>query len=126
MIADVEEFENLDASEISQKTECERSLDNSKKWRLSISCGRWFSKIVRKRLRIPGTHSETGENREERGSQRRFSRRSGRVSTCRTKKKMNPKHEKISGPLREISSVVITLNREFNFMCQKKKHSLFQ
>ena len=31
-----------------------------------ISCSRWFSKIIRKRLRIPRTQSETGIHREER------------------------------------------------------------
>ena len=30
-----------------QKTECERSSDNPKRWRICISCGRWFSKIIR-------------------------------------------------------------------------------
>ena len=38
---------------MSQKTECERSPDNPKRCRIDISCGRWFSKIIRKRLRIP-------------------------------------------------------------------------
>ena len=40
-------------------------------------------------------------------------------------KKMKRQHEKISGLYREISSTVITLNREFNFMWQQKQHSLF-
>ena len=51
---------------ISQKTECERSPDNPKRCK-------WFSKIVKKRLRIPRTHSETGIHRKERESQRRIS-----------------------------------------------------
>ena len=51
---------------ISQKTKCERSLDNPKRWRICISYGRWFSKIIRKKLRIPRTHSETGIHRKER------------------------------------------------------------
>ena len=50
---------------IFQKTECERSLDNPKIWRICISCGRWFSKIIRERLRIPRTHSQTGNHCEE-------------------------------------------------------------
>ena len=58
---------------ISQKTECERSPDNPKKWTICISYGRWFSKIIRKKLRIPRTHSETGIHRKERESQRRIS-----------------------------------------------------
>ena len=51
---------------ISQKTECERSPDNPKGWRIYFSCGRWFSKIARKRLRFPRTHSETGIHNKER------------------------------------------------------------
>ena len=35
----------------------------------------WFSKILREKLRIPRTHSETGIRRQERESQRRISRR---------------------------------------------------
>ena len=52
--------------------------------RICISCGRWISKIMEKRLRTPGTHSETWTNRTEWGFHQRFSRRRGRVSTCRT------------------------------------------
>ena len=61
-------------------------LVTQKKWIICIFCGRWHSKLWEKRLRIPGTHAETWTNRKERGSQRRFSRRSGRVSTCRTRR----------------------------------------
>ena len=71
---------------ISKKTEFERSPDNHKKWRIYISCGRWFSKIIRKRLRIPRTHSETGIQRKESESQRRISWREGRFSTWRNKR----------------------------------------
>ena len=31
-----------------------------------FSCGRWLSKIIRRKLRIPRTHSETGIHRKER------------------------------------------------------------
>ena len=34
--------------------------------------------------------------------------------------------KRFSGLCKEISSTVITLNREFNFMCQQKQHLLFQ
>ena len=48
-----------------------KKLEKLKRERICISCGRWFSKIIRKRLRIPRTHSETGIHRKERESQRR-------------------------------------------------------
>ena len=34
---------------IFQNTECTRTLDNPKRWRICISCGRWFSKIIREK-----------------------------------------------------------------------------
>ena len=57
---------------MSMKTEYKRSLDNPKRCRICISCGRWFSNIIRKRLRIPRTHSETGIHYKERESQRKI------------------------------------------------------
>ena len=38
---------------------------------------------------------------------------------------MTRKHEKISGLFKEISFIVIILNREFNKTCRKKNHILF-
>ena len=102
LVADIEEFsKKLGASEIlSQKTECKRSPNNPQRRRMSISCGRWFSNIIRKRLRIPRTPSETGTHRKERESQRRISRRWWRVSTWRNKK-MTRKFRRTSGLVRE-------------------------
>ena len=60
---------------ISQKTECKRSPDNPKRRRICISCGRWFSKIISERRRIPRIHTETGTHRKDREPQRRISRR---------------------------------------------------
>ena len=94
---------------LSQKTQRKRSPDTSIRRRICISCGRWFSKIIRERLRIPRTHTETGIHRKERESQRRISRRLGRVSTS-MKQKMTQESIKTSGLLK-----VIILNREFNF-----------
>ena len=68
---------------LSQKTECKRSPDNPQRQRICTSCGRWYSIIVRRRLRIPRTHSEAGTDREEWRSQWRTSRWTGRVSTDR-------------------------------------------
>ena len=60
---------------LSQKTECKESPDTPKRRIICISCCRWFSNIIRWRLRIPGTHSETGIHKKERESRRRISRR---------------------------------------------------
>ena len=69
-IRKVERIRNL-----SQKTKCKRSPDNSQRLRLCISCGWWFSNIIRKRLRIPRTHSKTGAHRKEREPRRKIARR---------------------------------------------------
>ena len=71
---------------IFQKTECEGSSENPKRWRICISCSRSFTKNIREKLQIPRTHSETGIRRKKREYQRRISRRWGRVSTWRIKK----------------------------------------
>ena len=71
---------------LSQKTECKRSPDNPKRWKNCDSYGRWFSNIVKEKLRIPRTHSEMGTHRKERESQRRISWRKGRVSISRNKR----------------------------------------
>ena len=74
-ITEVEEFGNLASLKYFQKTECEGSSENPKRWRICISCSRSFTKNIRKKLQIPRTHSETGIRRKEREYQRRISRR---------------------------------------------------
>ena len=63
----VEELKKLDASEIyPRRLNAKEVLITQKDGELVISCGRWFCKIIKKRLRIPRTHSETGIHRKER------------------------------------------------------------
>ena len=69
---------------LSSKNQRERSIDITQGRRIHISSSRWYSQIVRKRLRIPKTHSEAGIKRKEWRSQWRTSRRTGRVWTDRT------------------------------------------
>ena len=86
----------MDALEIlSSENQCETSIDITKGRRIHIPSRRWYSKIVRKRLRIPRTHSKAGTDREE---------------------WVDP---------RWLPSIVITLNLEFNSLCRRKKHSPF-
>ena len=64
----------------SSKNQHERSFDQTNRYCfLSPSC-RWFSKIVRKRQRIPRIPSKAGTNCEERRFQQRISWWTGRVS----------------------------------------------
>ena len=50
---------------LSLENQCERSIDITQGRRIHIPSDRWYSKIVRKRLRIPRTHSKTTTNRKE-------------------------------------------------------------
>ena len=68
---------------LSSKNQRKGSIDQTKRWWIHIPDSRWYSKMVRKRLRIPSTHSKAGATCEERSSQWRTSRLTGRVSTDR-------------------------------------------
>ena len=59
----------------------ERNIDQTKRWWIHISFCRWYSKIVRKRPRIPRT-----QTCKEWRSQWRTLRRTGRVSNDRNKR----------------------------------------
>ena len=76
LIADIEELKNLDASEIYPRIINAKELLITKKERIiQIPSGRWSSKIVRKRLRIPRTRSKAETKRREWRSQWGNSRR---------------------------------------------------
>ena len=79
LIADLEELENLDASELYPRR------INAKEVLIRQKDDEFIFPEAdgRKILRIPRTHSEAGTNRKERRSQQRTSRRTGRVSTDR-------------------------------------------
>ena len=87
LIADLEDLEKLDASDFYPRgIKAKEVLITQKKDDELIFTinSTWYSKIVRKRLRIPRSHSKAGRNRKEWRSQWRNSRRTARVSTGRT------------------------------------------
>ena len=95
----------------------------NKRWTHTPS-RRWCSKIVRKRLRIPRTHSGAGTNRKERRSQWRTSRQLGKMSTDRINRwRWSPCRLLVDSGWLHRS--FITMNLEFNSMCRRKKHSQF-
>ena len=105
----------------SQKTQFERSPNNHKKTRICISCGRWFSNLIRERLRIPRTHSETGIHRKEEKSQRRISRQYGFDLE-------NKKMTKKLGNTWSIQGYFIfchLFETRVQLTCREKNHSLF-
>ena len=68
------------------KNQSKGSIDQPERWRIRFPIRRWNSKNVRKRLRIPSTHSKAGTTCKEWKCQWRNSRRIGRVSNGRTKR----------------------------------------
>ena len=124
LIAENEELGRLDACEnFPGRLNAKEVLITQKRWRICFSCGRWFSKIIRKRLRIPRTHSETGIHREERVSAENLMAM-GKSFNLKNQK-MTLKLGKTFGLFKKISLIVIMLNREFNHTCPEKNHSLF-
>ena len=103
----------------SQMIECKRSPENTNRRRICISCGRWYGKIIRKGLRVPRTPLP---RREQTGGEIHGDREESQPA----EQKDESEARKDFWSFQEISSTVITLNREFNFMYQKKKHSPFQ
>ena len=105
LVADLEDLEKIYPRRISVK----EVLISQKGWRIHIIICRWYSKIVRKRLRIPRIHSKTGTNREE----RRFQWRTSLMfweSLNRQKPQMTLKPGETLRRYKVTSSVVITLN----------------
>ena len=86
LVADIEELENMDASEIHpRRLNAKRSVTATKGRIFKIPNSRWYSKIVRKRPRIPRPHSKAGTTCWEWRSQWRTSTRTGGVATDRNK-----------------------------------------
>ena len=125
LIADLEDLEKLDASDIYLRwINAKQVLIRQKDDEINILYCRGYSKIGRKRLRISRIHSKAGIYCKEWRSQWRTSRRIGRGSTGRTNRwRWSP--VPTFGRSKVTSSIVITVNLEFNSMCRRKKHSLF-
>ena len=67
MIADLGDLEKLDASEIYPgRINAKEVLIRQKDDEFIFPFGIWYRKIVRKKLRIPSTHSEAGTKRKQR------------------------------------------------------------
>ena len=86
LVADIEESENMDASEIDQRRINAKEVLTPQRCEYFFPSSRLYSKIVRKRPRIPRTHSKAGTTCKERRSQWMTSRRLGRVSTDRIRR----------------------------------------
>ena len=84
LVADIENLEKFYASDINRRRmNANEVLIKQKDDEFIISSCRWYSKSVRKRLRIPGIHTEAGTDRKETRFQQRTSWWTGKVSTDR-------------------------------------------
>ena len=84
LAADTEELEKMDPSEIYPRSDnAKEVLTPQRSGHFHTPNCTWYSKIVRKRPRIPRPRSEAGTTCEERRSQWRTSRRSRRFPTDR-------------------------------------------
>ena len=123
LIAYIERIEKVECiRNISQKTECKRIPNHPQRRRICIFCGRRFSNIIRKRLRIPRTHSETGTHRKEGiSAESQGDREEFQPEETQDDAETQKDFWSIQGDI----IYRIILNREFNYTCQKKSHSLF-
>ena len=108
-------FEEIKAKEV---------LTQQRSEYLYFPSSRWYSWIVSKRPRIPRTLSKAGTTcRCAKISVENL--KANRKGFNRQKQKMTLKPGKTSGRSKVTSSVVITVNVEFNSVCRMKKHSLW-
>ena len=95
LIALIEQLEKLDASETyPRRLNAKEVLITPKDGECVFLVADSSAKFIRKRLRIPRTHSETGIHRKE--SQRRISRRQGKSFNLK-KQKMTKESTRICG-----------------------------
>ena len=124
LIADFEELEKLDASEIYR-----RRL-NAKEVLITYKDGEFVFSVADGSTTLSRRDYEFQEPTLRREPTVRRENLSGESQGVREeltlkKQKMTRKLGKTSGLFKEISFIVIILNREFNFSCRKKNHSLF-
>ena len=118
LINEIEELEKLDASrDIFQETECERSPDNPKRWRILYLLWQMVQQNYQEETTNSRNHSETRIHHKERESQRSISRCLGKVSTWKIRR-WRRRPERILGYSNRISFIVIILNREFNLRAE--------
>ena len=126
-VADLEELEKMDASEIHAKRL------NAKEMLTPMNGGKFIFPIADGTVKLSGgdqvLRTSTSVQDKSRPSRRtgQSSRRIRRVltTTSRLHRRMMVEQEMISGPFQGNAFTVITLNRESNCACREKNHFLF-
>ena len=128
LVADLEELETMDASEIySKRLNAKEVIFSQRRRRIYFSNRRWTNQNPWRRSGTENIHLDTGTS-NSREKSRRFSWRIRRVSTSTISGLhfwMPVKRWMISGPCQGTSYTAITLNHESNFTRREKNHSLF-
>ena len=116
-------WKNMNASEIhARRLNAKETITPKSGEPFYIPNSGWNSKNVWKRSWSPRAHSETGIHRKDRESLRIMAM----VKSLNLKnQKMTQKLGKTFGLFKEISFIVIMLNRVFNSTCREKNQSLF-
>ena len=118
MVTDIEDLEEVDASDIysKKKTQYKGSAKAAMKWKLHIPSSRWNSQNLLRR-----TASENKIIFEENQTESLL-----QPHIKMTQHGMMRKLKMTSGVLQKISFIAITWNPESNCTCQEKNHFLFQ
>ena len=121
MVADTETFENMDASEIHpRRINAKGVLTPQRREDFIFPTADGYSRIVRKRPRIPRTHSKAGTTcREVNISVETL--KANRKGLNQQKQKMTLKPGKASCRFKVTSSIVITMNLEFRLYVAKEE-----
>ena len=124
MIADIEELAKMDSSEIyHRKISAKGSIDVIKREKNSFSQSQTVQQNCWEETMNSENPLQGGNNLQGvKISVENF--KAKRKGFNRQNQKMTLKPGDISGRFKVTSSVVITMNLEFNSMCRRKKHSL--
>ena len=127
MVADIEELETMDASEIYSKRLNSKEVIFPKETRkIHFSNRRWTNQTTWRRSGTENIHLDTGPPNSRRRSKIFLENQKGlHLHHLKTHFQMSVKHERIFVPCQETSYSAITLNPESNFTRQEKNHSLF-
>ena len=123
MVADIEEWEKMDASELhARRLNAKEVLNAAKKWKFHIPNRRWNSQIFGRGRHLrtsPWSVQNEAKNKKLKKNQMNYIRQPNFKTTRRG---MMRKRKKTSGRSQENSVSVITLYQESNCTCRKKNH----
>ena len=129
MVADIEELEKMDASQIYAKrlNAKEVSTPQNGEHFFNIPDRRWNSQIIRRRSGSENIHFNPGSPQTEEKKKAIFKENQTDLlqSHFKTHRGMMVKLGMISGPSQGTTFTVITLNRESNCTCREQNHSQF-